>query len=114
MANLEKINRYRTIVQNILSQYASYKPSHGDIEVQAIFDTERDHYQVLGIGWDGKKRVFGCSMHLDIKDGKIWIQLNNTEVELGEELVEQGVPKEDIVIGFQPTYIREISGYAVA
>jgi hypothetical protein len=24
------------------------------------------------------------------------------------------VPKEDIVIGFQPVYIRQVSGYAIA
>lgn len=114
MENLDEISRYRTIIQEILSVYASYKPHNGDIEVQAIFDIERDHYQVLGIGWDGKERVFGCSIHLDLKDGKIWIQLNNTEIDLGQELVEKGVPKEDIVIGFQPVYIRKVSGYAIA
>ena len=113
MENSEKISRYRTIIQEILGVYASYKHRYGDIEVQAIFDIERDHYQILDVGWDGKERVFGCSMHLDIKDGKIWIQLNNTEVEIGPELVEKGIPKEDIVVGFQPPYIRKVSGYAV-
>ncbi|BBC24751.1 fdxN element excision controlling factor protein [Pseudanabaena sp. ABRG5-3] len=46
-------------------------------------------------------------MHLDIKNGKIWIQINNTELDIGQALVEKGVPKEDIVIGFQPVYIRQ-------
>jgi len=46
--------------------YASYKPSYGDIEIQTLFDTEQDHYQVLGVGWNKKERFYGCSMHLDI------------------------------------------------
>ena len=114
MENLEKIQKYRTIIKQILGQYATYKPSHGEIEIQALFDTEHDHYQVLGVGWNKKERVYGCSMHLDIKNNKIWIQINNTELDIGQALVEMGVPKEDIVIGFQPVYIREVSGYAIA
>jgi hypothetical protein len=50
---------------------------------------------------------------LDIINGKIWIQQNMTEIDLGEELVEMGVPKSDIVIGFLAPEIREYSEYAV-
>jgi len=114
MANLEKVQIYRALIEQLLNQYATYKPSHGDIEVQSVFDTERDHYQVVAIGWDKKERVYGCSIHLDIKDEKIWIQVNNTELDVGQALVEMGVPREDIVIGFQPPYLRQFSGYAIA
>jgi hypothetical protein len=51
-------------------------------------------------------------MHLDIKAEKIWIQANNTEIDIAEALVNQGVPKEDIVIGLQPAYLRQYTGYA--
>lgn len=53
-------------------------------------------------------------MHLDIINNKIWIQLNNTELDVDQALVEMGVPKEDIVIGFLPAYIRHASGYVIA
>ncbi|NEP59720.1 MAG: XisI protein [Symploca sp. SIO2G7] len=43
-------------------------------------------------------------MHFDIKDGKIWIQENVTEAELGQDLVNMGVAREDIVLGFQVPY----------
>ncbi|KAF3885538.1 hypothetical protein DA73_0400008760 [Tolypothrix bouteillei VB521301] len=39
-------------------------------------------------------------MHLEIKDSKIWIQHDGTEVGIATLLLEQGVPKEDIVLGF--------------
>jgi hypothetical protein len=35
-------------------------------------------------------------------------------LDIGQALVEKGVPKEDIVIGLQPVYIRQVSGYAIA
>ena len=115
MENLEKIHNYRTIIKQILSQYASYKPSYGEIEIQTLFDLENDHYQVFWLGWNAKDdRVYGCSLHLDIKAGKIWIQANNTEMDIAEVLVAKGVSKEDIVIGLQPVYLRPYAGYAIA
>ncbi|MBD2150172.1 XisI protein [Pseudanabaena sp. FACHB-1277] len=112
MDNLEKIHNYRNIIKKFLRQYASYKPANGEIEMQTIFDIEQDRYQVLAIGWDKERRIHGCSMHLDIKAEKIWIQANNTEIDIAEALVNQGVPKEDIVIGLQPAYLRQYTGYA--
>ncbi|MFN8905396.1 MAG: element excision factor XisI family protein, partial [Pseudanabaena sp.] len=51
MENPEKIQTYRTIIKQILNQHASYKPSHGEFEMQTLFDNEQDRYQVLAIGW---------------------------------------------------------------
>jgi XisI protein len=110
MATLEK---YRNVIKQFLTNYAMNKPSHGDIEMQTVFDNEQDHYQVVAVGWDKKQRVYGCSVHIDIKDNKIWLQTNNTEIDIGQDLLNSGVPKEDIVIGFQPPYLRAISGYAI-
>lgn len=108
-----KLEKYRQVIKEILLHYSQYKPSNGEIEVQALFDEERDHYQILGVGWDGKKRVYGCSVHYDIKDEKIWLQVNNTEIDFAQELVEKGVPREDIVIGFHTPFFRQHSGYAL-
>lgn len=113
MANLEKKDKYRLIIKQILSQYATYKPANGNIDLQTIFDSEHDRYQVLAVGWEENHRVYGCSIHLDIKEDKIWIQDNNTEIDIAQELVTEGVPKDDIVIAFQPPYLRKVSGYGV-
>jgi hypothetical protein len=43
-----------------------------------------------------------------------WIQHNSTDVDLAEELLELGVPQEDIVLGFQPVYLRQYTDYAVS
>jgi hypothetical protein len=113
MDTLEKTRQYRFIVKDLLTEYASYKPSCEGIEIKTIFDTDEDRYLVLSVGWHETKWMYGNSMHIDIIAGKIWIQLNNTEIDLGEELVKRGVPKADIVIGFLPPEIREYSDYAV-
>jgi XisI protein len=44
---------------------------------------------------------------------KIWIQQNTTEFDLASDLVEMGVPKEDIAIGFHTPKMRQLTGLAV-
>lgn len=110
MARLEE---YRQYVQQLLIKYASYKPAYGDVEVETIFDPERDHYQIVHVGWENKHRVYGCSMHIDIKNEKIWIQWNGTEVDIADELVQMGVLKQDIVIGFHSPSMRKFTDFAM-
>ena len=110
---MAKLDEYRMKVKQLLIQYAQYRPSYGDIEVEQIFDTERDHYQIISVGWNNQKRVYGSIMHLDIKNEKIWIQQNTTEVDIALELIEMGVPKQDIVIGFHTPKMRQLTSFGV-
>ncbi|MCW6053244.1 XisI protein [Lyngbya sp. CCAP 1446/10] len=92
---MERIN-YGELVQTILSQHSG-NDLDTETEVQLVFDTKREHYQVLHLGWYEQKRVYGCVIHVDIKNEKIWIQRDRTEAGVANKLVAAGVPKEDIV-----------------
>lgn len=109
MAQLEK---YRAIIKHLLNEYAKYKPSHGEIETEAIFDAEKDHYELVHVGWDRKKRIHGSVIHVDIKGDKVWIQHDGTSDGIADELVEAGIPKEDIVLGFRYPKFRKYTEYA--
>ena len=85
--------------------------SNDEVEVQLIFDTERDRYQWMNVDWQQLNRIYRCIVHLDIKDGKIWLQQNLTDRNPGDELLEMGVPREDIVLGLQPPFKRQYSEY---
>jgi hypothetical protein len=113
---MEKPMQYRQAIRQLLAAQTSAEQSGVDSEVdcQVVVDTENDHYQISDVGWDGLKRVYNCFVHIDIKDGKVWIQRNMTEVDLGLALVELGIPKEDIVLGLHPAYKRPYTGYGVA
>lgn len=65
------------------------------------------------MGWRNQRRIYGPVLHLDIMDNKIWIQQDGTEVGIANELVELGVPKQDIVLGFDPPIMRHLSEFAV-
>lgn len=110
---MEKLERYRKSIQELLREYSQNKPAYGEIEVQTIFDTERDHYQIVYIGWKQQKWIHSCPIHIDLKNEKIWLQWNGTEKDIAGELVAAGVAKEDIVIGFQTPFMRQFTDYAV-
>ena len=111
---MDILESYRQVIQSLLTDYAAIPIANGLIDCYTVFDTKQDHYQVMNVGWDGHRRVYGCVLHLDIKDGKIWIEQNMTEMRVAQELVERGVRKEDIVLGFQAPEMRPYTGYAVA
>jgi hypothetical protein len=50
---------------------------------------------------------------VEIKDGKIWIERDGTEIVVANELVEAGVPKTDIVLAFYAPYRRLYTEFAV-
>jgi hypothetical protein len=111
---MAKLKHYRQLVQQLLTQYAQIKPAYGEIERQVLFDTERDHYQLVNTGWESRRRVYGCLIHVDIKDEKIWIQYDDTEAGIANQLVELGVPKQDIVLAFHSPFMRQLTEFAVS
>jgi XisI protein len=110
---VDKLDLYRSIVTELLTKYSQYKPSYGQVEIEQIFDRERDRYLLLAIGWNQQKRIYGTMIHLDIQNEKIWIQQNTTEFDLASNLVEMGVPKQDIAIGFHTPKMRQLTGFGV-
>ena len=108
---MEKLDMYRRYVQQVLEEYAQYKPSVGEIELQPIFDTERDHYQLVTVGWVRRQRQHGILVHIDVKNDQIWIQYDGTERGLANDFVALGVPKEDIVLAFHPPHKWRYTGF---
>lgn len=66
-------------------------------------------------GWQKGQHIHAITMHFFIApNGKIWVETNNTEVQVARELEKKGVPKSDIVLGFHPENVRHLTDYAVA
>ncbi|MGD1906859.1 MAG: XisI protein [Leptolyngbyaceae cyanobacterium] len=109
---MEQLNQYRQFVQEILASHNDLKPSYGEVEQFVVLDTQNDHYQLATVGWEGDRRIFSCLIHVDIKNGKIWIQHDGTETGVANELVALGVPKQSIVIGFHDPNARKLTEFA--
>ena len=106
---------YPDIVENVLLPFSGRRYVGEDIENEAIFDRKRDRYLIVGVGWRPHERIRHILLHLDIINGKVWIQTDGTEYGIADELEAAGIPPSDIVLAFHPEKDRAlIPGYAVA
>ena len=130
---MDRLEFYRETIEKVLRGHAEIPYSYGKIDEYLIVDRDRNHFLLLDVGWQQKRRVHGCLTHVQIIDGKmslglariatamlpslsakIWIQRDGIEDGVTEELVEAGIPKSDIVLGFIPEEVRVHTGYAIA
>ncbi|MEA5475993.1 XisI protein [Pseudanabaena galeata UHCC 0370] len=111
---MEKLTQYRQIIQSILLTYTEIPYSHGELICKPIFDEIHDSYLLITLGWDRKTRVHGSLIHLDIINGKVWVQRDETEDGVTSELFAAGIPRHDIVLAFHPVDVRPYTGYATA
>lgn len=111
---MDKVNQYRTIIKQILSQHAEYMLSYGDIETIPMFDDRSNSYLLLDVGWGKTGRIYSVPLHLRIKQDKIWVERDNTDAGIAQELLEAGAEREDIVLGFYRPERRRITEFAVA
>jgi hypothetical protein len=51
-------------------------------------------------------------VQIDVKNNLVWLQEDNTDYGVAEALVNAGIPKESIVLGFHAPYKRPYTGFA--
>jgi XisI protein len=111
---MDSLSTYRRAVERVLTVYTTIPYAHGELRCEALFDREHDRYALITLGWNAGKRVHFPLVHIDIVDGKVWIQKDNTEDGVAVELVQAGIPKSHIVLAFRPPEVRKHTEYAVA
>jgi hypothetical protein len=110
---MDTLSEYRRIVRDLIREYARVRPSVGDVQAEVILDESNDHYELVHSGWNDIYRIHGSLLHIDIRDGKVWIQHDGTEDGVAEELVAAGIPRDHIVLAYKHPEIRPHTGFAV-
>ena len=111
---MDKDLKYRSLIKTILLKHAQLKPSYGDIKPRTLFDEKQNDYLLMDIGWNNKRYVYGNIIHLQLLNNKIWIHYDGTEEGIAMELVDSGVPKTDIVLGFRHPKVRQYTDFSIA
>src|SRR2546430_17241350 len=104
---MDTLDRYRQIIQQILTEHAQIPYAHGELQSVTVFDRESDHYLLVVQGWEKRRRIHDCVIHVDIIDDKIWIQHDGTEYGVAQELLDAGLSKDRIVLGFKSPELRK-------
>ncbi len=106
---------YRRLIREVLTPYSEIDYANGEIQNEIVFDEPNDRYLIMSVGWsDEPRRNHGALLHLDLIDGKVWIQRDGTEDRIALDLENAGIPKQDIVLGFHQPEVRQLTDYAAA
>jgi hypothetical protein len=113
---MDKIKDYQAKIVALLKEYSQqYDAKYPELKDEVICDYQNNHFQLVTSGWEDNRYRYIISFHFHIKeDGKVWLLVNNTDIRIAEELVIKGVPRTDIVLGFQRPIHRQFTDFATA
>ncbi len=111
---MDKLEIMRTKIEKVLSKYTEPPFAEEGIATELVFDRKHDRYLLVEVGWEKGLRVHQTAVHLDIINGKIWIQLDKTPHGIATDLLENGFSKNEIVLGFRSETLRKMSEFALA
>jgi hypothetical protein len=109
---MEPAAPYPDIIERVMRGYASFLSSKREVEATLIIDAARSQFLLLYVGWDGARRVHHVAVHVEVRGDRVWLQCDNTDLVVAEDLVAAGIPKSSIVLGFRPPELRPHTGYA--
>ena len=102
---MDKIDKYRSIISNALECYQSYASSDmPNVYNKVITSEDKNTYILMVIGWHEKNYHHILAIHIEIKNGKVWIHEDKTDFGISLTLEEHGIPSKDIVLGFAQPY----------
>jgi hypothetical protein len=113
---MEKLNEHRELLIRLLREYErlyNLQPAPG-VETFVVFDEQRDHYLLMSVGWTDGQRVRRSVLYVRLRNGKFWIEEDRTENGIATDLLRADVPKDDIVLAFQPPERRPLTEFAIA
>lgn len=103
---------YTKIIKKLLQDHAQERSAMPDsYESYVIFDDAHKRYIVIDSGWQDDYYLHTTPLHIDIIDRLIWIQCDDTEDGIADELIRAGIPKEKIVLGFRHPDVRPHTGF---
>ena len=104
----------RAAIARAFQSWENFPSAISKFRIVGVGDERHDRYVLQHIDFNGERYATRLLANLEIRDGKIWILTDNTEEGIATELLAEGVPKHQIVLGFYPKSVREIGEFAVA
>ena len=98
---MDRLKQYARTVQELVEQYAAEWKPHDGTSIEAVTDPEHGHYQIVRFGWKDGRFIHSCLVHLTVRDQKVQLLRNDTDVEWDRELSDRGVAPDDIVLAFR-------------
>lgn len=108
------MTHYSEIIRHMLTAHQQFALRAGAQNQELVFDSTNERYLLVVVGWNGEERFYHTVLHLDIIDGKIWIQRDGKEDGIIDDLLAAGAPKEHIVLAYRSPFVRQFTEFAVS
>lgn len=99
-------------VENALRSCAQFYAAPERFRTLKIFDRDSGNFLLVDEGWDGFDRIHRTWVHIEVRDGKFWIQKDGTQDGITLNLLAAGIPNDRIVLGFQHPAMRKYTDFA--
>lgn len=111
---MEKLEKYKEILESLILQYAEYKPRNTSNEWLPVCDNERGEYLLIKTGWDknGETKTSHTIFHFRLNNNKVYVEEDNTDADIVGQMLDAGIPKEDIVLAFYSPQKRKVTDFA--
>jgi XisI protein len=112
---MDKLKKYHQIASLIVCEIA--EKLNSDNLAESILSTDSVHgqYIILSDGWEGSERNYGPLVHIEVKpNAKVWLRYDGTDLEVGQELLDNGILSEDLVLAFYSPNMRKYTSFAIA
>ncbi|WP_017661861.1 XisI protein [Baaleninema simplex] len=106
---MDRLEKMRSAIESLLTELSRGTYLNLDIETELVFDRDRDRYLLVNLGWQEDLRIYDSVLHLEIRDDRIWIQRNQTDVRIADALKELGIEGDRIVVGVVPPSYRALA-----
>ena len=115
---MDSLSSYHKIIESILTRYYQFATEQANFQNQSevsdrlALDKNRGQYLWFRFGWDDKQFVQYIIMYLCIKNGKVWVEQDSTDLCVVDDLLAAGIPSNDIVLGFHHPSKRKLTEFA--
>lgn len=109
---MDTINIYRKILTIFFEERAAIQNEQDNgLQAQLLINEAKTNFLLLKMGWKNKLFVHTVTFHMELKEGKVWIYENKTDVDLTGVLVDRGVDGRDVVLGYLSPALRALQRF---
>ena len=106
--------RDEALLETVLCERAQFYAFPERFRTLTVFDRRNGQFLLMDEGWDGFTHIHRIWVHVEMRDGKFWVQKDGTEDGIAVDLVNAGVSQERIVLAFQHPARRRHGEFAAA
>ncbi|MEM6320215.1 MAG: element excision factor XisI family protein [Bacteroidota bacterium] len=112
---MDTLKNYQQLLSKFFKERLDIQNSQASgLKGHLTINESKTDFLLLKMGWVNQLFVHAIVFHVEIKNGKVWIYEDKTDIDVPQILVDSGVNKKDIVLGYLSPKLRSFSEYAVA